>query len=110
VLSQADLGGQLETASWTFTALPAGQYRVSATWTPHPNRATDAPFTVLDGASSLGTVLRNQEEAPNDFVEAGYLWEDLGVYTISSGTLVVQLTNAANQYVIADSIRIERIA
>jgi hypothetical protein len=103
-------GTGTETATWTFTALPPGQYRISTTWTPHPNRATNAPFTVLDDAAALGTVLLNQEEAPNDFVEAGHLWEDLGTFTISSGTLVVSLSNAADQYVIADSVRIERIA
>jgi hypothetical protein len=103
-------GAGSEVSTWTFTALPAGQYRVSATWTPHPNRATDAPFTVLDGAAELGTVLLNQEEAPNDLADAGDRWEDLGVFTINSGTLVVQLSDAANEFVIADAIRIERVA
>lgn len=103
-------GTGTETATWTFTTLPPGQYRISATWTAHPNRATNAPFTVLDGAAALDTVLVNQEEAPRDFVEAGYLWQDLGTFTISSGTLVVRLSDAANEFVIADAIRIERIA
>jgi hypothetical protein len=99
-----------EVATWTFTTLPPGQYRVSATWTVHPNRATDAPYTVLDRSAALGTVLVNQEEAPNDFVDAGDRWEDLGVFTISSGTLTILLTDATNEYVIADAIRIERLA
>src|SRR4029077_654559 len=39
-------------ARWSFTALPTGQYRVSATWPDADGtsgRATNAPYTVLDG-------------------------------------------------------------
>jgi surface-anchored protein len=103
------LGTGSEVATWTFSALPPGQYRVSATWTPHANRATDAPFTILDGAAELGTVPVNQEEAPNGLFDAGDRWEDLGVFTINSGTLVVRLSDAANEFVIADAIRIEQL-
>src|SRR5205807_1994015 len=35
-------------ATWTFTVSP-GQYRVSATWSELYNRASNAPYTVLDG-------------------------------------------------------------
>jgi hypothetical protein len=38
------------------------------------------------------------------------LWEDLGTFTIDSGTLVVQLTNLADGWVYADAIRVERLA
>jgi hypothetical protein len=33
----------------------------------------------------------------------------VGPYDITSNTLVVELSNAANGYVIADAVRIERI-
>jgi hypothetical protein len=95
---------------WEFTGLTPGQYRVAATWNAKSNRATDAPYTVSDGTSALGTVLVNQEVAPDDFSEAGAVWEYLGgIYTIVGNTLIVQLSNAANDKVIADAIRIERI-
>jgi hypothetical protein len=64
---------------------------------------------VLDGSTPLGTVRVNQELAPNDFSDAGTTWEDLGVFTICGNTLVVRLSDNANEYVIADAIRIERV-
>ncbi len=85
-------------------------YRVSANWTTLANRATNAPYTVFDGVTNRGTVRLNQELAPNDRVDAGGNWEDLGgTWTITGNTLVVKLTNDANEYVIADGVRIERV-
>lgn len=98
----------LSVATWTFAATP-GQYRISATWTTHANRATDAPYTVYNGAASLGTVAINQEQVPNDRSDGGAWWEDIGTFTVTGNSLVVKLTNVANEYVIADAIRIERI-
>jgi hypothetical protein len=40
-----------DTARWTLDVVP-GRYRVSATWSIDPNRATDSPFTVLDGTTT----------------------------------------------------------
>src|SRR5690606_809352 len=54
-------------------------------------------------------VIINQELTPNDFNDAGSAWEDLGVFTISGNTLVVRLSDAANEYVNADAIRIQRV-
>ncbi len=101
-------GTGANTASWTFAVTP-GQYRVAATWTPHPNRATDAPYTILDGGSSLGTVRVNQELAPNDFTESTTAWKDLGTFTVAGTVLTVRLTDQADEYVIADAVRVERI-
>ncbi len=96
------------TANWTFDVTP-GQYQVATSWTQHGNRATNSPFTVLDGANSLGTVQVNQELAPDDFTDQGAAWENLGTFTINGNTLSVQLSNAANEYVMADGVRIERV-
>jgi hypothetical protein len=95
-------------AQWEFWVGP-GDYQVSATWFEYSNRATDAPYTVLDGTTPLGTVDMNQRLAPNDFSDAGSSWEDLGVYTVSGASLVVRLSNAANGVVAADAVRIERV-
>jgi subtilisin family serine protease len=95
-------------ATWTFTVSP-GQYRVSATWPAASNRASNSPFTVLDGTMSLGTVTLNQQLAPNDFTDSGANWKDIGNFTVSGTTLVVQLTDAANGIVGADAIRVERV-
>jgi hypothetical protein len=96
-------------ATSTFSGLTAGTYRVSATWEEHPNRATDAPFTVKDGVATLSTVDVNQELAPDDFSDAGSVWEDLGIFTITGTELIVELSDDADQYVIADGVRIERL-
>ena len=101
-------GNGSNVATWTFGVTP-GQYKVAATWTTHSNRAKDSPFTVFNGSTALSTIDLNQELAPSDFFDQGVGWEDLGQFAISGNELVVQLTNDANQYVIADAIRIERV-
>jgi hypothetical protein len=105
----AGAGGGAQEAHWSFAVSP-GQYRISATWSAHANRATDAPFTVFNGSNPFPTVVINQEQAPNDLVDAGANWEFLGgILNITAGTLVVRLTDLANEYVIADAIRVERV-
>jgi hypothetical protein len=104
-------GSGADTASWNFTNLTPGTYRVSTTWWPMTGyRATDAPFTVYDDTTALGTKRLNQEVLPNDFAENGVLWQDIGTFTIAGNSLKVQLSDAANSYVIADAVRIERIS
>ncbi len=108
-VSFASAGAGDQTATWTFAVSP-GQYRVAATWSPHANRATDAPFTIFDGAVPLATVRVDQEQAPNGFLDAGVGWTYLGgILNITGSTLTVRLSDAANQYVIADAIRLERV-
>jgi hypothetical protein len=112
---QADIhyaaaGSGESVATWSFGDLTPGIYRVSATWFPWHNRATNSPFTVFDGTTALATVRVNQELAPSDFTESGVGWKDLGgSYQVMGNSLVVRLSNNANQYVIADAIRIERL-
>jgi hypothetical protein len=105
-------GSGSEAATWTFSGLAPGVYRVSVTWVPAANRAPNAAYTVLDGSTTLATTLVDQRQAPASLQDAGALWQDLGgPFTVSSGTLTVQLSDlaAAGTYLIADSVRIERI-
>ena len=55
-------------AWWTFTDLAEGTYEALATWVPWNDtgswRATNAPYTVFDGTTILGTVRVNQEVDP----------------------------------------------
>ncbi len=104
-------GTGADVASWTFPNLLPGTYRVSATWTAYTNRASNSPFTILDDATIVGSVTVNQRLAPSQFADAGVYWNDLGSsYQISSGKLVVRLSDNANGRVNADAIRIERLA
>ena len=93
-------------ATWTFDEIPAGTYQVFTRWTPFSNRATNAPYTVLDGGTTLGTVSVNQQLAPTGEQSNGIIWQSLGTFTTSTGTLRVRLNDNANGFVIADAVRI----
>ncbi len=57
-------GTDTNSVSWTFGPLDAGEYQVLATWAPDTDRATNAPYTILDGAVSEATMRVNQQIAP----------------------------------------------
>ncbi len=95
-----------DTANWTVTGLASGVYQVYATWVSSPYLSTNSPFTVLDGATALGTARLNQQLAPADVTDGGRGWKLVGSYTISSGSLKVQLNDNANGTVSADAIRV----
>ncbi len=94
------------TSSWSFTAIPNGSYEVFARWVPFGNRATNAPYTIYDRNTPLGTVAVNQQAAPSDDLSNGQFWHSLGTFATTSHSLTVKLSNAANGYVIADAVRI----
>ncbi|MEX0679609.1 MAG: Calx-beta domain-containing protein [Pirellulales bacterium] len=93
-------------ATWTFTGLASGSYQVFARWSWFSNRATNAPYTIFDRVTPLGTVLVNQQLAPAGDQSEGVTWQSLGTFEISSHTLAVRLANNANGIVVADAIRI----
>ncbi len=99
-----DSGDGSEQAEWTVSGLAPGTYEVYASWVEGYNRATDAPYEVLDGTTSDATVEVNQRLAPDDVQWDGQWWESLGTFVVDSGTLTVRLTDDANSYVIADAI------
>jgi hypothetical protein len=102
-------GTGADTAEWTFNVAP-GTYEVAVTWIAAINRATNAPLSVLDGTTVLATIAVNQELTPGDFTADGASWKLLGEFTITSGTLTVRLSDSANQFVIADAVRIAPVA
>ncbi len=53
-------GNGSEHAWWTVGNLAPGPYEVFARWVPFSNRASNAPYTIFDGASLRGTVQVNQ--------------------------------------------------
>lgn len=105
----ANKGNGSTNATWTFSSLPAGQYQVFATWKSNSANATNSPFTIYDNTTSKGTTRVNQKLGPAGLSADGAVWQSIGVATISSGKLVVKLTNSANNKVVADAIRIERV-
>jgi hypothetical protein len=108
--STAAKGNGTKTATWTFNGLEAGAtYKVDVTWKTANGSASNAPFTVLDGTTVVGSRLLNQSVAPNDFTVGTTLWEGLGSYTIVGNSLSVKLSNAANGTVLADAVRIYQV-
>ena len=103
-------GSGSETAQWTFTGVnPADQYQVYATWSAAGNRASNAPYTISDGSTALASVNVNQQQSPSDALIDGQEYESLGVYTASSGTFNIGLSDNANGIVVANAIRIVQI-
>ncbi|MCG7983798.1 MAG: Ig-like domain-containing protein [Candidatus Thiodiazotropha lotti] len=96
------LNARPNSAIWSFSVPQPGSYRVFANWTSHPNRASDAKFTI---SSDLGdtTVPVNQRLNGGD-------WNLLGTYNFTDGIdYQVTLTDQADGYVIADAIQVSPI-
>jgi len=106
-------GSGMYSAAFVFTVTSGNNYKVSATWTAHSNRATDTPYTVSGIAGGNQTVDVDQEAPPDDFVRnynASYCpraFKTLGTYEADGTTLTVTITDNANGYVIADAVLIE---
>lgn len=99
-----------DTATWKFTKLEPGQYQVFTTWAPYATLATNAPFSIFDNNTQRGSGLVNQRTAPSGVLAGGTLWQSLGTVQISSTTLRVVLSDLADGRVLADAVRIVRIA
>ena len=78
------------------------EYEVSAHWTAHSNRASNAKFVIhhINDAGELvtDTVTVNQRENDSQ-------WVRLGVYRMSNLTGRVTLSDDGNGYVVADAVR-----
>jgi len=90
-------------------ALPGdGRYEVLVSYTADPNRASNAKYAVHH-ATGTTTVTVNQriQATPDDRTGE---WKSLGEFTFKAGTTgYVQLTDAADGYVIADAVRFRRL-
>ncbi len=102
----APAGNGGATATWSFVGIPNGSYQVFARWSHFSNRATNAPFTMLDNGVPVATVLVNQQLAPAGEYSDGVYWQSLGTFDTTTNNFAVRLSNAANGYVVADAIRL----
>lgn len=104
-------------SEWTFTGLvPGMKTNIAATWvSPDSNRATNSPFTITGIVGGDQTVLVNQElTAVANYAElddngAAHPFQSLGQFIPTGTTITVRLTNMADQFVIADAIRLEQV-
>jgi hypothetical protein len=109
-LSPGPPGTGSNTARWTLTGLTAGDtVDVAWTWSPMANRATNTPWTIYDsdGTTVLASGTQNQENAPNDFSDAGADWENADTVVISGTEISFEITDDADEFVIADAVRFE---
>jgi hypothetical protein len=86
-----------------------GEYHVLAWSVAHANRASDARFTIhhAGGSSTVRIDQRGQARAVGD--NRPGVWVDLGAYRFEAGAAgTVELTNAADGYVIADAVMVTR--
>jgi len=95
-------------ATWNFDDIPQGTYQVLTKWIPFSNRATNAPYTILDDSTPIATVLVNQQLFPTGDQSNGITWQSLGMFSTSTGVLRVRLGDNANGFVIADAVRLVR--
>jgi PKD repeat protein len=99
-------GGGSAVAQWKESITP-GTYEVWTTWFSSGARASNAPFTILDGTNPLATVHVNQQLDPIGVTDNGSVWQELGVFNFTTNQMVLQLSNAADNEVVADAIRFQ---
>ena len=108
--TQSAAANSSATSTWTFSGLAPGKYRLSATWQASALNATDAPFVVSNSGRLLGTARVNQQRSASSFTSGGSSWQNLGTFTISGNSLTIRLNSSTSGRVIADALRLERVA
>ena len=87
---------------------------MSASWVPSNANSQAARYRIFDAGTgtALGTVTVSQALPPSSFSEAHLNWQNLGVFTPTSGSLrvTVDSPSASNSRVIADAIRVSESA
>ena len=87
---------------WPFSLTTSGDYEVYARWVDHPKRATNATYTIDNGALSQSVQV--------DQTANGGAWQLLGTYTLDAAQgVTVTLTNDANDTVVADGVELRKI-
>jgi hypothetical protein len=93
-------------ACWSFAGVNPAWYVVRATWLEGTDRATNARYTIYDGATSLGDFAMNQKAAPAGTAYDERPWENLATLYIHNNTVQVKLGSDGNGVVVADGVRL----
>ena len=72
-------------------------------------QSADAPSSAYSHMQPLDRDKSPGQTSHGGFSDVGSNWENLGTFTITGTELVVELTDYADQYVIADAIRIAKM-
>ena len=98
-------------ATWTFSNVTAGSIKIYVTFKAYSLLTNQAPYTIKDGVTTIGTATVNQKVDPAGNVFDGKNWVLLGTYTVRGPTVSVTLSRPqalTTNGVIADAVRIER--
>ena len=90
-VTNSGVGTGGKTAMWTLRP-PPGVYEVYVSYPASAANAANASYTILNGSTVLGTVVRNQQLVPGDATYGGVTWVSLGVFNFSGTGATVNLT------------------
>lgn len=93
-------GNGSSVASWKTNIPVTGKYEIFCQYSAYGNRAKNAPYTVSNNSTIISTVLVNQQFN-------GGLFFSIGMFNLSKGNLEITLSNKADNYVVADAIKIK---
>ena len=97
----APTGTGSSVATWAIEIPTTGQYEIFCYYTSYSNRATNAPFAIINNGSTIFNRKVNQQINGNEFLS-------LGKFTLEQGSLQVSLSNDGDGYVIADAVKVNR--
>jgi hypothetical protein len=113
LLSPASILDPSLSATWTFSRVQPGQYRVFVTYKAYSLLTNQAPYTVKDGSRVLSQTTVNQRADPAGNTFDGRNWALLGTYTFQGPTVSVTLKRPQGltvNGVIADAARVELVS
>ncbi|WP_406693968.1 Ig-like domain repeat protein [Singulisphaera sp. Ch08] len=102
----AEAGDGSTAFHWPQLGLIPGSYDVQVTWVAGGNRASNAPYRIYDGNTLLKTVRVDQRIAPTGTTVGGVVFQSLGFVVVNSGAIRIELANDADNYIIADAVRV----
>lgn len=89
-------------ATWTFTGLVPGRYRVMASWVANAQNSRGATYSFTDGGGDAVAVPVDQTTVPGG---SPPYWTELGVYYLDA-TFQVSLAGSISGSVVADGIQL----
>jgi hypothetical protein len=105
-------GDGSQKAWWCPNITITGNYSTYVSWTTHPNRATNAPYTIYYNSSSYSFTVNQENYANGSTGGSSGEWSDwyyAGNFPYTAGTNCIDrnitLNNSADGYVIADAVK-----
>jgi hypothetical protein len=93
-------------AIWKVDQLPAGQYRVMATWRGYHEHCRRTIYRVIADGKVLATGTVDQSVGPQGPRFEGAVWQEIGIIHHTGGPATIEATTSpdAQGYVVADGI------